>query len=662
MSLPSSRRRSFVRAMLPLIWLVFWVFPVGAAAQDEPSPIAIKLLAPPEAGPGQVIDVLIEYDATDLNAGADIIYNLSGPGYIWAREPEPPNPLVNIWTPGREMPKGTIKVQVSVGENSEGQRLEHLVEVRWGVKVQRFEAETLIKHVPPTATPTSVPRPRASPTPSPEPMATPARPTLSLAGAAVLSPELGETAISTAETNQEIAFQATYVSSGDVENVTALVRFEPDVVNLEGAPWNEEGYAIRLDVLPAAPGGAKLFPMPIQGRIRPWAEGGKHYELRALVQLSVPDGATANVPGEVASQTLDVIQSALAVVDAGVETAVVKAGGSIIVHATCTNLGPIAVEGVRLQLAGLPEGYVLSPDELIVDRVAANGGSEERVFTIRVPEDRQEQLVFRAVATLYDQVTESQPLTVQVVPPASLRLEVSADNVAVRARETFYVEVVCTNDGFFVAEDVEAKLVDTTGNLGVLLQQFGDIQPGQSIERVFAVTAPDDFPIDVVSTLVVRTASRNGALAESAPLVVEMACVPKYEIAVQPPRGQLEGGQSVEAIVVLRNASQCVARDLLLSIEDLPEAFIAPPAQGLAELAPGGTRYLTYTFFIPEGYQGNVSFTVLASDSTGVRLQAPLSSFSVSGVSAVFTIVFGVLFLVALSAIIVGLVLYFRHR
>jgi hypothetical protein len=661
MGLPSSHGRSVTRVVLLLLWVVFWISPLDVVAQEEASPITIELLAPQEAGPGQVIDIRIQYDVIDPNAGAEIIYNLIGPGHILAREPEPPNPIVNIWAPGREMPTGTIKVQVRANEDAEGQRLGHLVEVRWGAKVHRFEAETLIKYVPPTATPTYTPRPQASPTTPPEPTTSPAAPTVRLTDAAILTAD-GSVPISTAEANEEIAFQATYVSSGPAEDVTALVRFEPDVVNLDGMPWGEGGYALQLGTLAAAPGGADLFTMPLQGRIRPWSEGGEHYKLRAVIQLRVPDTVTDNSPDQVPSQVVDVAQSMRLIVNASAEAEVVRAGGSIIVHTRGTNLGSVPVEQLKFQIAGLPEGYLVSPGQQVIDHVAADGGSEERVFTIRVPEDGDERLTFRVAATLSGQVIESQPMTVRIVPPASLDLQVSAERLAVRAGETLYVEVVCTNDGFLIAEDVEAKLIDTTGNLGVLLQRFGDVGPGESIHRVFAVTVQEDFPTDVVSSLVVRTTSKNGAFAESSPLVVEVSCVPQYEIVVQPPLGQMEGGQSVETAVILRNVSQCTARDVLLSVEGLPKGFVVPPAQELAELAPGSARHLNFNLLIPEGYRGDVSFTVVGGDGAGTQLRAAPSSFTVRGVSTVFTIVFGALFLLALSAIIGGVVLYFRHR
>ena len=44
----------------------------GLAAQQEPSPVAVDLVVPEEAGPGSVIEVLIHFDAVDLNADTNL--------------------------------------------------------------------------------------------------------------------------------------------------------------------------------------------------------------------------------------------------------------------------------------------------------------------------------------------------------------------------------------------------------------------------------------------------------------------------------------------------------------------------------------------------------------------------------------------------------------
>jgi hypothetical protein len=144
-----------------------------AQGQEEPGPIEIELVVPPQAGPGTMIDVLIQYDAVDIKAGADINYNFLGPGRIWTRDPEPPNPIVNTWKPTWSDPKGTIKIQLLIDEGTDGQAIQHMVEVRWGPKNRKFGATTQIKYVPPTATPTVTPRPRptqAVPTATPAPV------------------------------------------------------------------------------------------------------------------------------------------------------------------------------------------------------------------------------------------------------------------------------------------------------------------------------------------------------------------------------------------------------------------------------------------------------------------------------------------------------------
>jgi hypothetical protein len=629
-------------------------------AQEEPSPVEVELAAPQQAGPGQVIDVLLKYNVVDPNAGAIINYNLSGPGMIWTRTPEPPNPLVNTWGPKFNPAQGTIKIQVRIDEGTDGQKLQHQVEVKWGPKFQKYVAETTIKYVPPAPTPTPTRRPQPRPT---QPLPTPVKPTLDLTSATFVSTGAEVQRLTTAEANQEIALDVLYTSSGTVENVTVRVWFEPDLVNIDGLEHTDTGYVLTIASLAAAPNEAPLFDLPLKGRIRPYAEGGEQYVLRAFVQVSVPEDTLTNTPGLVEAAPLDVSQTSLLSVRASVDSDIVRTGGSIIVHAFCDNPGEVIVRDVKLSIASLPEGFAVQPGEQVIDYVPADGGSQERVFTIRTPEDREGDVSLKIVATFGDTVIESEPISVQVALPVPLAVKVSADASTVRAGQSAYYAITCSNNGQFTAHNVTARLIDTTGNLGVLLQELGDIQPQESRELVFVVEIPPDFPADVDTALVAQTISEDGTISEAPPVALTVVCVPSFEILVQPPVGKIEGGQSAEAIVVLRNISQCTAHDIVVSMHGLPEALPTPPDQGIAKLAPGEVRHLTFSLPIPDGYpQGDVSFVIGASDSLGTEIRTPPATFAVGGVSLLFTIAFGALVLLAIAAIAVGVILYFRQK
>ena len=83
----------------------------------------------------------------------------------------------------------------------------------------------------------------------------------------------------------------------------------------------------------------------------------------------------------------------------------------------------------------------------------------------------------------------------------------------------------------------------------------------------------------------------------------------------------------------------------------------------VVELAPGEARHLTFNLSVPDGYpQGDVSFSVSASDSLGTQVRAAPETFAVGGVSTLFTVVFGLFVLLAIAAIVVGFVLYSRQR
>jgi hypothetical protein len=582
---------------------------------------------------------------------------------IWTRTPEPPNPLVNTWGPKFSPLQGTIKIQVRINEGSDGQALKHEVEIKWGAKFRKYASETKIKYVPPTPTPRPTPRPRPRPT---QPPPTPVKPALNLTSATFVTTDAQVEQLTTAEANQEIALDVLYTSSGDVENVTVHVWFEPDLVNLDGIDGlvrEESGYTLTIADLAAAPNDAPLFGMPLKGRIRPYADGGEQYVLRAFVELSAPVGVLANTPSPAETTPLEVTQHSLVAVRASVDSSIVRTGGSIIVHAFCDNPGQVTVRDIKLSIADLPEGFVIQPGEQIIEHVPADGGSQERVFTIRTPEDQEETVSFKVVATFADTVIESEPLSVQVASPVPLAVDVSADSSVVRAGQSAYFAVTCTNSGRFTAQNVIARLIDATGNLGVLLQELGDIQPQESRELVFVVEIPPEFPADVVTSMVAQTISEDGTISEAPPVPLTVVCVPSFELLVQPPVGKLEDGQFAEAIVVIRNVSQCTAREVTVSMSGLPEAFAPPLAQSIAELAAGEVRHLTFSLQIPDRHpQGDISFVVTASDSLGTELQAPPATFTIGGVSLLFTVVFGGFVVLAIAAIVVGLVLYFRQK
>ncbi len=340
----------------------------------------------------------------------------------------------------------------------------------------------------------------------------------------------------------------------------------------------------------------------------------------------------------------------------------IGAGGNVIVHALCENLGDVPLRGVRLQVSRLPQGFSVSPGEQMIDQVAADGGVEKRLLTIRTPEDYDGSVTFHLVATTSETVFESEPVTVGVVAPLPLSLQASASASTVYAGEAVYINVSASNEGRPAAKGVTARLIDVTGNLGVLVQDVGDIGSGESREWVFVVDIPDDFPADVVSSLAVQTVSQDGMTSQTAPISITVVCRPRFEVFVEPLAGRLRGGQSLEAVVLLKNVGQCVAHDISLSLKGLPAAFAQPPEQQVVELAPGGTRYVTFNILIPQAYQGTPSFVIVVADSVGSQTQSLPSSFVVGGVSVVFTVVFGLLALVAVGAMVAGVVLYLRQR
>ena len=624
---------------------------------QEPSPIDIELVAPAQAAPGKLFQVIIKFDATDIKAGADINYNVFGPARIWSRDPEPPNPLVNTWKPTWDNVQGTITIQLLVDDDADGETVRHEIEVRWGDKHKNFQATTQIKYIPPTATPTSTPRPaRPVPTSTPQPASTatalPAR--VNLTGASFVNAD--GAAIENAQVNDDIGLVINYTSSQDLEDVTLIVRFTPDIVNLDDAQYADGAYTVLLSNLPAAPDGAsKTLP----GHIRVYADGGAQYELYATVQHQAGDGATLV---ELDTAPIVVEQPTLLQVGAVVETDVVKSGGSIIVHARCENPGAIPARWLTLKLDGLAEGFTVSPLEQTVDVVAADGGVQERLFTIHAPDDYEGIFTFKVVAEFDQTTVESAPATIELAPPARLTLDVVAGQNAVRAGDVFYVNVTCANDGRFMAEQVSVKLIDTTGNLGVLFQDLGDIPVGESRQAVFVVEIPADFAENAQISLAAQAVAADGTLSQSTTVSVDVACVPMIEISVQPPSGQVQSGQSVQVIVSASNASQCTARNLTVLLSDLPAAFSAPEAQTIAELGPGATRHLNFALQLPPKFRDDVPFRARILDEQSSLLDDAQGVIAVGGVSPVFTAIFVGLVLLAIAAIVVGLLLYFKNK
>jgi uncharacterized membrane protein len=190
----------------------------------------------------------------------------------------------------------------------------------------------------------------------------------------------------------------------------------------------------------------------------------------------------------------------------------------------------------------------------------------------------------------------------------------------------------------------------------------GDIDSGASREWVFVVEIPADYPSDVEVRLVVQTISTDGVTSQSSEIPLSVACRPGYEVLVEQPLGRFRGGQSLEVISLVSNVGACPARDVSVSIEGLPEAFTQPPEQQIVELLPGGSRHVTFQLMIPQGYQGVVRFSAQAADSLGAQSTSMPVSFRVNGVSPIFTVVFGLLAVLAVAAIVVGGILFFRHR
>jgi hypothetical protein len=150
--------------------------------------------------------------------------------------------------------------------------------------------------------------------------------------------------------------------------------------------------------------------------------------------------------------------------------------------------------------------------------------------------------------------------------------------------------------------------------------------------------------------------------SESDPVGLSIACRPRLEVYVEPPGGRIVGGQALETIVLVKNAGPCVAREVVLGLEGLSGGIVPPPPQAIPELAAGGIRYITFNLALPQAFRGEVTYWARAQESTGGEAQSEPASFPVGGMPIVWSIVLGLLALLAIAAIVVGTVLYLRAR
>jgi len=647
--------------------LTFALCVVPVIDAQEPSPIEVQLAAPGGVPAGSVFEVSIAYDAIDLNAGADLNYNVFGPCRIVERDPEPPDPIVNTWVPRQGTAQGTIRLRIQVEGGSEGQVIHHQVEVRWGTKVRVTQAVTEIRPVPPTPTPTptalpAAPLPPSQPTPSPSPTST-AQPISSARLVRIAFVAEDKTPSTDATANQEIRLRVEYTSTVELKDVGLRLWFDPDVVNLYGArPEGDGGYTIELSTLAADSEGADAIAFELEGRIRPHDNAGATYDLQAQAELVVPAHVELLSPRVQSSESISVAQPLMVDIQATTDVDVVRVGGSFIVHATCVNRGDVPVRNLVLRLEGLPAMFSVTPLEQAIDVLPAQAGVERRLFAVRTPAGIETEAGFKLVALLDEVVIESRPLRIVASAPLPLQLEVTVHPTTLYAGETARVNARITNPGRLPVQGVTARVIDTAGNLGVVIQDVGDIPPRASRELIFAIAVPPEFLLDAVSLLVVETISADGTTSRSEPQQVSVACVPRLAISAQAPAGQLAGGQSVQVIVVLRNESPCVAREARVSLEGLPPDFVPPPEQRVVELAPGSARHLTFNVLIPQGYQGSAAFTARATCSAHAEAASAPLTLVVRGVPAAFAVVFGVLVLAAVGAIMTGIALYFRNR
>jgi hypothetical protein len=298
----------------------------------------------------------------------------------------------------------------------------------------------------------------------------------------------------------------------------------------------------------------------------------------------------------------------------------------------------------------------------VIEQVAAEGGTERRLITVRSTEDYDGPVVVRVVASVGELTVLAEPITLESKAPVPLRVEASSSVTSVYAGEAAYIRVTAENVGSFPAKEVTARLIDVSGHMGVLVQEVGEIAAGQSDEWVFVVDVPEDFPVDVESTFVVQTVSADGLTSEARPISLSIACRPRLEVYVEPPNGRIVGGQALETIVLVKNAGPCTAREVVLGVEGLPGDLAPPPAQEIAELSAGEIRYVTFNMTAAQAFRGEVVYWARAQESTGGEAQSEPAGFMVGGMPIVWSVVLGGLALLAIAAIIVGTVLYLRAR
>ncbi len=669
---PQLWRRAKIMA-LPICLILVSLLPISelpAAQAQEPSPIEIELVAPEQAAPGQVILVLIKYNAVDMNANADMNYNLVGPAHVATRIPEPPNPAFNAWHPTETGP-GVIRMEIVVHDDAAGQSLTHQVEVKWGPKYRKFEAKTAIQHAPPTPTPTSTPRPTSKPAQTPPPAATSTPPSPPNVGpdATPVSGTLQLTSLSfagsdgrtiqNARTNQDVALALSYQSNVLLENVALHIRFDPNVINLGQGWYTGQEYVLALAELPAAPNGASLFPMPIWGHIRPHLPGGGEYPLYAVARIEVSANSPVQITQQVVTQTLRIAQTSLLEVQVSAETTQAQSGSSVILHVTCVNGDPVPATGIQLKVAGLPEGFTVSPEVQIIDAVAENGGSVEHLFTVRIPDAYVGTAILQAIAARepLTETIQSAPLYIQVAAPAHFALDMTLDKSAARAGETLYANVTCQNTGQIAAQDVKVRLVDTAGGLAVQQQDLGSLAAGESKKMAFVVQIPQDFAAAQIVLLAEATAA-DGTAGQSQPAPVSVTCIPVANVSIVSAPSSAQEGQPFDVIVRIDNVSLCNIKDVSVSLINLPGA---PPAQIIAELPAGASRHALFTIPTSRG-QKQVSLSAQIGYGEGNRAESQPVTVAVGGVSTVLIVIFVLLVLVSIVAIIVGVALYLRNK
>jgi hypothetical protein len=298
----------------------------------------------------------------------------------------------------------------------------------------------------------------------------------------------------------------------------------------------------------------------------------------------------------------------------------------------------------------------------VIEQVAAEGGREQRLITVRTVEGYDGPIEARVVASVGDVVVMTEPIKLESKAPVPLVLEATSNTSAVYAGEAAYIRVVAKNVGSFPAKGVTARLIDVTGNQGVLMQEVGEIAAGASDEWVFVVNIPEDFPADVESTFVAQTSSVDGLTSESDQISLSIACRPQLELYVEPPTGRIRGGQALETIVLVKNVGPCVAREVEVGLEGLPGEFAPPPAQEIVELPKNGIRYLTFNLLVPQAFRGEAVYYGRAQENTGGQSQSEPTLFIVGGMPVVWSIVLGLLSVLAIVAIVIGTALYMRAR